>query len=1422
MDSVAKTIQAASSFEELDEIIRCHQNLNENHREMLFQRMCWLATDGSPVTLSGAGSNNDDWVEQMFQESDLPTDMDENDEMLLEWLVTGGESEGLTDDEMLSAIPTLASPLPQLPQNTNEVPSDPPRREYVGRINEGASTSGLRRINEGASTSGLGKGQKRTYDSTNFQNDDDDSDDDEHDVDLDNVSNFYKIEKVSEKFVKKYNATSSDHFVKFNNLDKLNANTFPIILGKIIEQLIANLTDGMSGHDMVRIVISSEFLDTPIALPFVRKRDLSVERIMSHIEKILQSHEEIILDEGLQLNFIHLKMPCGGGKAGTRGGKGIRNPGIDVIKFLKQKRSIITIPKTEDQLCCARAIVTAIARKESHPKWEAIRKGCKIQLSLAKKLHKDAGIPEGPCGIDELKAFQKFLGKKYQIVVFSLDQLNEIIFKGEYQSHQIYLYYHHNHYDLMTSPSGFFSRSYYCPLHNVFYENRFDHKCENTCSVCYSGNCKSEKGNEWIHCERCNRNFKNDQCFKNHQLNSKGGDSMKVCDRMKICPVCEKFYRVRKNKNGTIRPHNCNEYYCRVCRALVKDGHQCYIQVYVDKKKREKGGKGEEGGEGRIRPNEVPHKYIFFDFETIQESGVHVPNLCVVQMVCDTCILDPFESECLVCKEKQVIFRGPNTKRDFCEWLLAPDRHNATCVAHNLKGFDGYFILQHLYDNGVVPKIITNGAKVMTIELLRNRMRFIDSVNFLPMPLANMPKTFGIHELKKGFFPHLFNTTENQSYVGLLPDASFFAPNYMREEKRKEFFDWYESEKEKGFLFDFQKELVAYCISDVDILRRCCLMFRSLFLEITAKNIDNAVEDHWSEGDEGDEVGIVTKKVGVDPFKNCITIASACNLVFRRNFLKPNTIAVFTNKKSHNYSAAALEWLYYESKQRGVYIKHAQNEGEEKIGQYFVDGFDPEGKIIFAFQGCFWHGCPKCFNEDSIHPFKNESMGEVFKRSEKVKKFFLSCEGYQYVEMWEHDWKELKKTLSQEMLNEIGEIPRNLQPLVPREAFFGGRTNGIKLYHEVNENEQIKYVDFCSLYPYTNKYCSYPLGHPKILTSNLSHDMTKYYGLVRCTILPPRRLFHPVLPVKIHDKLIFPLCRTCVEEKSTDKCNHSESQRALTGTWVTLEVQKAIEKGYEIKRVEVVWHFTKSAKYDRETKEGGLFTDYVNTFLKVKQEASGWPDWCVTEVDRQRYLKEYARNEGITLEPSKIEKNPGLRALAKLMLNSFWGKFGQREDLVKTEIVDEPSRLYDLMKAYDETEVKDVRFINDEVLEVHYKDKENFNITNSRVNVVIAAFTTCHARLRLYDLIDQLNDRVLYFDTDSVIYIARPGEWDPPTGDYLGDLTNEISPKDGSFIRSFVTGGGGKKLCLYTRYRQDCLQSAWHNVKLQECPKGKL
>ena len=107
-------------------------------------------------------------------------------------------------------------------------------------------------------------------------------------------------------------------------------------------------------------------------------------------------------------------------------------------------------------------------------------------------------------------------------------------------------------------------------------------------------------------------------------------------------------------------------------------------------------------------------------------------------------------------------------------------------------------------------------------------VRMIDSINFLPSALSKLPKRLGLEELTKGYFPHLFNRKKSQSVVlNLLPAVHYYNPDAMKLKDRKAVFMWYETNYRQRF--DFQKELLSYCRSDVDILRRACLTFRQLF-----------------------------------------------------------------------------------------------------------------------------------------------------------------------------------------------------------------------------------------------------------------------------------------------------------------------------------------------------------------------------------------------------------------------------------------------------------------------------------------------------------------------------------------------------------------------------------------------------------------
>ena len=109
----------------------------------------------------------------------------------------------------------------------------------------------------------------------------------------------------------------------------------------------------------------------------------------------------------------------------------------------------------------------------------------------------------------------------------------------------------------------------------------------------------------------------------------------------------------------------------------------------------------------------------------------------------------------------------------------------------------------------------------------------IDSLCFIPMKLANFPKTFGLRELTKGYFPHHFNTETNQNYRFLLLDAEYYDPDGMSPGDRARFYIWHDSSRANDYVFDFQEEILKYCRSDVDILRRCCLEFRELFRSVT-------------------------------------------------------------------------------------------------------------------------------------------------------------------------------------------------------------------------------------------------------------------------------------------------------------------------------------------------------------------------------------------------------------------------------------------------------------------------------------------------------------------------------------------------------------------------------------------------------------
>ena len=184
--------------------------------------------------------------------------------------------------------------------------------------------------------------------------------------------------------------------------------------------------------------------------------------------------------------------------------------------------------------------------------------------------------------------------------------------------------------------------------------------------------------------------------------------------------------------------------------------------------------------------------------------------------------------------------------------------------------------------------------------------------------------------------------------------------------------------------------------------------------------------------------------------------------------------------------------------------------------------------------------------------------------------------------------------------------------------------------------------------------------------------------------------------------------------------------------------------------------------------------------MKIKLE-SGKHDFKTKEEETTFKLK---IKESLDIDIEKFESNAGLRSISKLCLNLLWDRFGMRTNMAQTKYVTEVSEFYEIL-LNDKLDNTNFQFINDDMVQMAYNFKDQSVDNSKNTNIYIACFTTSHARLMFYNKQDYLKEKVLYFDTDSIIY-ADDGTKNVETGDMLGDMTDEISGKG---INNFVSTG---------------------------------
>ncbi|KAI1710635.1 DNA polymerase type b, organellar and viral domain-containing protein [Ditylenchus destructor] len=219
----------------------------------------------------------------------------------------------------------------------------------------------------------------------------------------------------------------------------------------------------------------------------------------------------------------------------------------------------------------------------------------------------------------------------------------------------------------------------------------------------------------------------------------------------------------------------------------------------------------------------------------------------------------------------------------------------------------------------------------------------------------------------------------------------------------------------------------------------------------------------------------------------------------------------------------------------------------------------------------------------------------------------------------------------------------------------------------------------------------------------------------------------------------------------------------------------------------------------------------------LKVEASGWPSNVKSDADKDQYIAAYKERYGISLNKAELDKgkNAGMRFISKLCLNSLWGKFSMRNELAKNEVVTNAGDFYE--KLFDPTldvrSIIPVTFGKTKSMRLVYKKKKDFIEEHSVSNVVISLWTTSAARLELYRHMRTVDDapgcRLLYTDTDSVVY-EHPEGFNPlKSGEFLGEMTMEY---DDSRIQKWACGGP-KQYAMELEKLDD--GSIWHKIKVR-------
>lgn len=247
-----------------------------------------------------------------------------------------------------------------------------------------------------------------------------------------------------------------------------------------------------------------------------------------------------------------------------------------------------------------------------------------------------------------------------------------------------------------------------------------------------------------------------------------------------------------------------------------------------------------------------------------------------------------------------------------------------------------------------------------------------------------------------------------------------------------------------------------------------------------------------------------------------------------------------------------------------------------------------------------------------------------------------------------------------------------------------------------------------------------------------------------------------------------------MEKRCQSDCQHTDEERAITGVYTTYEVQFALtEQGYSLRSCFEIWHF--------ERRSSTLLRSFIYDCYLDKEYASGPPSWATTSELLEKHASDVHALLGVDVDPAKFIKNPSMRSLAKVMINSFWGFFGKKSDQTTHSIILDFASFRQL-DGDPKKLIQNASLIEDIIL-VAWKPKDPK--PDSKSSIILAAFTTAMARVRLNRAMMDHTGKVAYVDTDSILLVGKAPA--SATGAF-GELKDELEadyPGQNAFIAAY-------------------------------------